>query len=488
MKTIKLPSGTFLYDPAKPLGKRGGFGQVFEGRTITGDVVAVKKLHVSAADAAHRELSIADELKGRSLKFVVPFIDSGEDADSGDYFVVMSQAEQSLQSFIEKNGIVSAEKSASILLQIVNGLSEVEDLVHRDLKPDNVLFHVGNWKIADFGIARFIQAVTSNNTLKEWLSDDYAAPEQWRGERATHATDIYALGCIAFSLLVGNPPFKADFAESHQRKSVPQFVCSDPRLKSLISMMLRKMPESRPVLSRVQQLLTEIIAKPQAGSLSDPFTILATAGAKVAERELQREAEERAAQDEQKRRNRLAQSAREILLENIERLWGKIHNNAPTARRFQGYQFYIELGDVALQFQVDNLGLANQDSSSRSGWDVIVASQINVMQRNPAFSWNSSLWYAKLRGKDEYRWYEVGYFSPKAQVPEIFAARSIHDADSAFVAGRSLSDILVAYGPLLIDDEAEDEFHSRIIWLLAKGANGQLRTPSRFPFNWPPMM
>ena len=77
MTKIKLPTGTFEYDPSKPLGKPRGFGQVFLGRTIAGAEVAIKKLHVSATDAGHRELQIAAELKGRSFEHVVPFIADG---------------------------------------------------------------------------------------------------------------------------------------------------------------------------------------------------------------------------------------------------------------------------------------------------------------------------------------------------------------------------------------------------------------------------
>src|SRR3989338_6870953 len=152
MKTIKLPTGTFEYDPAKPLGRPGGFGQVFAGRTASGDEVAIKKLHVSAADAAHRELRIADELKGRSFDHVIPYIDSGEDADSGDYFVVMVKAEKSRQTAIDRDGPLDTNEAVSVLLQITTGLIEVDELVHRDLKPDNILLHDGKWKIADFGI------------------------------------------------------------------------------------------------------------------------------------------------------------------------------------------------------------------------------------------------------------------------------------------------------------------------------------------------
>jgi len=161
MKKIKLPTGIFEYDPTQPLGKRGGFGQVFAGRTAAGNEVAIKKLHVSAADAAHRELRIAEELKGRALKHVIPFIDSGEDADTGDYFLVMPKADESLQAAVENGGIMNATAAAVVLLEIVKGLNEVADLVHRDLKPDNLLRHENGWKVADLGIARFVDGMKS---------------------------------------------------------------------------------------------------------------------------------------------------------------------------------------------------------------------------------------------------------------------------------------------------------------------------------------
>src|SRR5439155_5804569 len=141
----------FRYDSKKPLGKRGGFGQVFFGLASDGREVAVKKLHVLAADAAHRELSIAGEFKGRTFEHVMPFIDSGEDADTGEYFLVMPRADGSLQEAVERDGGLRPPSAASVLLEMVQGLSEVGEIVHRDLKPDNILCHEGLWKIADFG-------------------------------------------------------------------------------------------------------------------------------------------------------------------------------------------------------------------------------------------------------------------------------------------------------------------------------------------------
>jgi serine/threonine-protein kinase len=352
MLTIKLSTGVFEYNPAKPLGKRGGFGQVFAGKTANGQDVAIKKLHVSAADAAHRELKIANELKGNSKEHVIPFIDAGEDASTGHYFVVMAKAEGSLQGTLEKDGPLIDVKAASVLLQIVKGLLEVGELVHRDLKPDNILFHEGRWKIADFGIARFIEEATSSNTLKDCLSPYYAAPEQWLFERATHATDVYALGCIGFFLLTGQPPFITNPREEHQKGVVPEFPCSSHRLSGLINMMMRKLPETRPSISRIESLLEEITTYTQhPPTANDPFHSLAQAAAQItnAEQNLQAQNEARAGMASIRRN--LAKHSFEILSENIERLWGKIHSHAPNAiRKISGKNiFECQLGNSTLK-------------------------------------------------------------------------------------------------------------------------------------------
>lgn len=322
MLKIKLPSGVFQYDPRKPLGKRGGFGQVFLGKTASGEVVAIKKLHVSAADAAHRELRIADELKGRNFEHVIAFIDSGEDADTGEYFLVMPRAGHSLQDAVQQDGKLKIEEAANVLLQIAKGLNEVKELVHRDLKPDNVLWHDGRWKVADFGIARFVEEATASNTLKDCLSPHYAAPEQWRFEHATHAADIYALGCIGFFLLTGKPPFSTQPEEQHQREPLPEFECGDGRLRALINNMARKLPETRPSASRVEDILVAIVEKPQA-ERSGALASLATAGAQIAQQEQQVQAKLAEEQSARQARRTLMASAFQMLVDNIERDSGK---------------------------------------------------------------------------------------------------------------------------------------------------------------------
>jgi serine/threonine protein kinase len=165
------------------LGPEGGFGVVYPGSGDEHQDVAVKKLKLEAHEAAHRELRIAEEFIGRTFRHVLPFLDAGQDAESGFYFVVMPRAEKSLEDELQSGRTWEDVDAAGILLEIAEGLSEVPDVVHRDLKPGNILLHEERWKVADFGIARFVEESTSLRTLKECLSPRYAAPEQWLYER-----------------------------------------------------------------------------------------------------------------------------------------------------------------------------------------------------------------------------------------------------------------------------------------------------------------
>jgi serine/threonine-protein kinase len=489
MTPLNLPNGTFEYDPLQPLGNAGGFGQVFLGRASSGEEIAVKKLHLSAADAAHRELAVADELKGRAFEHVIPFIDAGEDADTGDYFVVMPKAEGSLQNKLTKNVPLSPLEAADVLLQITAGLLEVGDLVHRDLKPDNVLFHHSKWKIADFGIARFVEEATASNTLKDCLSPWYAAPEQWRSERATHATDVYALGCIAFCLLAGKPPFTSNPQAEHQNAPLPHFVCSEPRLTTLVQMCLRKTAASRPSLTRLRVILSDIINKPQltigGGSLID----LATAAAHVSTKEQEVQARLAKEKAEREERAALAKSGFEILADNIERLWGKIHSQAPNAQRTTGYgasAFKFQIGTAELVINLSKSNILEPGLFRHSGWDVVGFSQILVSQDQPPYCWSASLWFVRMKGQTEYRWHEASYFRMFMHSSQFEPYSEPPGEHADMTASNITCGTQFAFGPIEIDDEKEDDFHDRWIQLLSRAATGRLHRPSTMPFSWPP--
>jgi eukaryotic-like serine/threonine-protein kinase len=73
----------------------------------------------------------------------------------------MAHADRSLQDEIDERGPLTLGEAVEVLIHVSDGLLEVQDVVHRDLKPGNVFKHDGRWKVADFGIARFVEVSTS---------------------------------------------------------------------------------------------------------------------------------------------------------------------------------------------------------------------------------------------------------------------------------------------------------------------------------------
>jgi Protein tyrosine and serine/threonine kinase len=118
----------------------------------------------------------------------------------------MPRAATNLRTVIGHNpdGLLLVE-ALPILRDISTGLAQLAaaNVVHRDLKPANILRHDNRWVIADFGIARHAATATSTHTHKSQFTPHYAAPEQWRNERTTVKTDIYAFGTTAHELLTG---------------------------------------------------------------------------------------------------------------------------------------------------------------------------------------------------------------------------------------------------------------------------------------------
>jgi eukaryotic-like serine/threonine-protein kinase len=225
----------------------GGFGQVFEAHSESEGIrPAVAKL-VPKVPGAQRELLFAD-LGG--IRNVVPVIDSGETHDH--WVLVMPRAEMSLrQHIIAAGGALDLESTIAVTTDIATALSDMEGkVVHRDLKPENVLRLDARWCLADFGISRYAEATTAPDTQKYALTAPYAAPERWRAERATGATDVYALGVIAYELLSGSWPFRGpqfhDFREQHLHADPAPLTNVPTALASIIAECLYKSAGARP--------------------------------------------------------------------------------------------------------------------------------------------------------------------------------------------------------------------------------------------------
>ena len=165
----------------------GGFGQVY---LATADNIEAVAKFIPKEPGADRELLFVDLPNVRN---VVPVIDHGEYQNF--WVLVMPRAQRSLRDYLQDSaGPLTLGETLAVLADICAALTDLDGrVVHRDLKPENILQLEGVWCLADFGISRYAEAATAEDTRKYALSPPYAAPERWRGERASSAADVYAV-------------------------------------------------------------------------------------------------------------------------------------------------------------------------------------------------------------------------------------------------------------------------------------------------------
>ena len=480
--TIRLPRGEWFYDPTHPLGPAGGFGEVFEGKDASGRSLAIKRLKLAVGEAAHRELKIADELAGRTFKHVLEVFDAGEDSENGGYYVVMPRAERSLSDHIGLRGSPTAAEATEFLKQIAEGLKEVEQIVHRDLKPANILLHGGQWKIADFGIARFVEDAPSANTVRGFLSAPYAAPEQWLGEHATHATDVYALSCIAYFLLTGALPFagpaKADYQRQHTIESPAPLIDVDPRLRAIFSAGLRKPQAGRPSIDRIINVLREALANPSAQTPG--LAALHKINAAEAERVSAAKAQAERERQENAERHALVQSGEAAFREIVAGLRKLAQENAPEARIESDYAIGLTIAMGQAEMQIHSEGAVPTNVFLGSA-KVLAIGSIRVSQKNPQWSHGATLWYMRSQAVADCRWYEVAYKKNAIASGPIIGPFPIQDVENDIyrhanlAAGPGMHVIQVDFGPTPIDDEDSESFFERWLAHLAEAYGGRLR-------------
>jgi WD40 repeat protein/predicted Ser/Thr protein kinase len=194
---------------------RGGFGTVYRAKdNFLGRELAVKVLHpyLNAPDFIERFKAEARLAAGLQHPGIVTVYDMGE-YDGRTYLVMAYLAGGSLQERIAR-GPLSFDQAVRILTEICAGLEELHarGLVHRDLKPGNILFNAsGQAVLTDFGLARSVAVTSASSTQAGAGTPFYKAPEVWRGKpSAGPQADVYALGCILYEMLTGKILFDGD--------------------------------------------------------------------------------------------------------------------------------------------------------------------------------------------------------------------------------------------------------------------------------------
>ena len=192
----------------------GGMGEVWRARdTRLGRVVAVKLLRPEFAD--NPEFRYRLRLEGRhAAQLSHPGIVAVHDYDDGSaggvpYLVMEYVAGPSLATVIAAEGTLSPGRVLALIAQAAQALAcaHAAGIVHRDMKPGNMLCDGDRVKIADFGIARSIGAASVTRAGLMLGTPAYLSPEQAAGKPATPASDLYSLGVIGYECLTGRPPF-----------------------------------------------------------------------------------------------------------------------------------------------------------------------------------------------------------------------------------------------------------------------------------------
>jgi eukaryotic-like serine/threonine-protein kinase len=222
-----LSSGRKLGDRFEILGVlgEGGTGIVYDAhRVVQDDRVALKVIHQHLAGDAQirgrftREATILRRLEGERL---CPVLEFGEIPDPrregvGLLYMVLPRVEgPALEAVLKKEGPIPVPRAVAILLDVCAALRDAhaQGVIHRDLKPGNVLLREGDRAVVvDFGMAKIVTgggtgttALTQHNMV--FGTPEYMAPEQARGDELDARCDVYAAGIILYEMLTGRVPF-----------------------------------------------------------------------------------------------------------------------------------------------------------------------------------------------------------------------------------------------------------------------------------------
>ena len=244
------------------LGRRlgdGATGVVYAARGADGAAVAVKVLRPElAADGVlqarfRREARLAH---GISSPHVVPILDVAE-AGGTVYLVLPLYPGGSLAGRLAGRGPLGVDETIDLAAQLGRGLDVLHGrgIVHRDVKPSNVLFDAeGRAAVSDFGLARAVDSTRLTREGQLLGTPYYLAPELIEGAEATPASDVYALGCLLYECVAGEPPFAAqrlsELGFAHLAEPAPDARERRPELSAdfaaALLTALEKNPAARP--------------------------------------------------------------------------------------------------------------------------------------------------------------------------------------------------------------------------------------------------
>ena len=276
--------GAYTFD--RELGG-GGMARVFLaherglGRQVVIKILNPELAEGINADRFEREIRLAASLQQANI---VPLLSAGRAARHAYYTMPFVEG-RSLHDRIARDGALPIGEGVSLLRDVARALAYAHErgVVHRDIKPGNVLLSGGTAVVTDFGIAKALTAARGDGALATLTQTGigigtpaYMAPEQAAGDPNTdHRADIYAFGCLAYAVFTGKPPFDretphrviaAHFAET-PRPITERCAKLSPAIAAVIAQCLEKDPARRP------QSAAEVLQSLDVTSTSQPVVV-----------------------------------------------------------------------------------------------------------------------------------------------------------------------------------------------------------------------
>ncbi|WP_280408237.1 serine/threonine-protein kinase [Nocardia brasiliensis] len=381
-----------------PIGDQPGMSDVLEVER-NGERAVVKK--VQKSPGGNRDLLVG-ELE--SCRNVLRFDEVYE--NDSELLIRMPKAEGSLNQLLDASGQLDEPGTIAVLEDVATALLDMGLIVvHRDIKPQNILRYQGAWCLADFGIARYVEEATATVTFKGHASLPWIAPERLVGERATIKSDVYSLGIVAYQLVTGRLPFEGpNLAEQHRNSPPLAPAGASPLLSSLILAMLSKAPGARPAPAQILERLTaagRVAASPAVAKLRD------LAG-KSAEKRAQADAAAAVAKTQKEQRQVLAQSSLYLVHEWLDPIAEALEAIPDVRKVDNGSELQFSFESALLKFEKPQ----EIEPIENLPFDVVCVGALSVEMTSIRTRWagrSHSLWYCDAQQEGEYLWFETAF-------------------------------------------------------------------------------
>jgi len=257
----------------------GGMSTVYRAfDTVLERQVAIKLMHREIADDSDQLERFRREARAVAQlnhPHIVGVIDAGEEGEEGGFatpYIVFEYVEgETLKQRIRRNGRLPISEAIAYSIEIARalGIAHERQIVHRDVKPQNVLVdEEGAAKVTDFGIARTLHQEGLTADGRVLGTTDYVSPEQALGRAVSGQSDVYSLGIVLFEMLTGDVPFKGDnqiaVAMKHVREDLPDVQVRRPEVSAALAAVLdgatakeldRRYPDAASLIADLEDVL-----------------------------------------------------------------------------------------------------------------------------------------------------------------------------------------------------------------------------------------